>query len=87
MYERYDNHCKYFGIVSKLTKNPLKRRTGIAVTGPTNTATCTFCTANYSPSRLDTELTYLTSNNIQFTSLTIRVFVYSCIFTIIVISF
>ena len=46
MYDRYDNHCKYFGIVSKLTKNPLKRRTGIAVTGPTNTATCTFHTAS-----------------------------------------
>lgn len=44
MYDRYDNHCRYFGIVSKLTKNPLKRSTGIAVTGPTNTATCTFCT-------------------------------------------
>jgi len=46
MYDRYDNHCRYFGIVSKLTKNPLNRRTGIAVTGPTNTATCTFCTHN-----------------------------------------
>jgi len=35
--------------VSKLTKNPLNRRTGIAVTGPTNTATCTFWTAKYVP--------------------------------------
>jgi len=39
MYDRYDNHCRYLGIVSKLTKKPLNRRTGIAVTGPTNTAT------------------------------------------------
>ena len=46
MYERYDNHCRYFGIVSKLTKNPLKSRTGIADTGPTNTATCTFCSVH-----------------------------------------
>jgi len=39
MYDRYDSHCRYFGIVSKLTKKPLKRRTGMEVTGPRNTAT------------------------------------------------
>ena len=35
----YDNHCRYGGIVSKLTKNPLNSSTGTAQTGPRNTAT------------------------------------------------
>ena len=39
-YERYDSHCKYFGIVSKFTKKPLNNKIGIDVTGPRNTETC-----------------------------------------------
>lgn len=35
----YDIHCRYQGMVSKLTKKPENSRTGIAVTGPTNVAT------------------------------------------------
>lgn len=30
---------RYFGMVSKLTKNPENSNTGMAVTGPTNVAT------------------------------------------------
>ena len=60
MYDRYDSHWRYLGIVSKLTKKPLKRRTGIAVTGPTNTATCALYTTvvavhqNITPTRTTT---------------------------------
>lgn len=38
-YDTYELHCRYLGMVSKLTKNPEKSSTGIAVTGPTNVAT------------------------------------------------
>jgi len=40
MYDKYETHCRYFGIVLKLMKKPLNMRIGMDVTGPKKTAAC-----------------------------------------------